>query len=82
MLYKKKPVEVEALIWDGNNYLEIKDFAEKNKVSVNYNTLYILTLEGMMKADIGDYIIKGVEGEIYPCKPNIFKKTYEVVNEL
>ena len=44
-------------------------------------TLMIKTLEGEHKASIGDYIIKGVNGEFYPCKPDIFEKTYEIVNE-
>lgn len=44
--------------------------------------LKIKTLEGVMTADIGDYIIKGVNGEFYPCKPDIFEKTYEEVKEL
>ncbi|MHC5253209.1 hypothetical protein ACYRFS_02320 [Listeria kieliensis] len=47
----------------------------------NYIVAYIHTLEGVMKAENGDYIIKGVKGEIYPCKPDIFKQTYEVVYE-
>ena len=42
---------------------------------------YIPTLEGNMKANIGDYIIKGINGEFYPCKPDIFDKTYEEVTE-
>lgn len=43
--------------------------------------MYIETLEGTMKASVGDYIIKGVNGEFYPCKPDIFEKTYEEVAE-
>ncbi len=45
------------------------------------NGLYIETLEGNMRADVGDYIIKGVNGEFYPCKPDIFEKTYEPVED-
>ena len=43
-------------------------------------TLTIHTLEGVMRASVGDYVIKGVNGELYPCKPDIFKKTYDVVD--
>ncbi|EGO2516077.1 hypothetical protein P003_01708 [Enterococcus faecalis EnGen0403] len=46
-----------------------------------YIVAYIKTLEGVMKADNGDIIIQGINGEIYPCKPDIFKKTYEIVEE-
>jgi hypothetical protein len=49
-------------------------------VKVNYPHLEIETLEGVMKADINDFIIQGVNGEIYPCKPDIFRKTYDDVN--
>jgi hypothetical protein len=81
--YRKKPVEIEALQWLGDNYKEIKDFCN---ISFGVNetsgfNLYVHTLEGIMKASIGDYIIKGVQGEFYPCKPDIFKETYDIVFE-
>jgi hypothetical protein len=75
--WRKKPVVVEAVQWLGNNQVEIisfcKDFA---RIDVG-NKLFITSLEGVMSASINDYIIKGVEGEFYPCKPDIFAKTYE-----
>ena len=86
MKYRKKPVIIEAIQWLGNNMKEIADFAgesanfevanEKEKQLFN---LSIQTLEGNMIASAGDYIIKGVNGEFYPCKPDIFEKTYEKV---
>lgn len=80
--YRKKPVIVEAVIWTGNNIDEIKELA-KNAVEhiifVN-NNLYIETLEGNMNVSVGDYVIKGITGEFYPCKPDIFKETYETVS--
>lgn len=50
-------------------------------LNYGWNDLYIETLEGVMHAEPGDYIIKGVNGEFYPCKPDIFEKTYERVEE-
>ena len=80
--YRKKPVIVEAVIWTGNNIDEVKELAKsavENIIFVNTN-LYIETLEGNMKVSVGDYIIKGIAGEFYPCKPDIFKETYETVS--
>ena len=80
--YRKKPVIVEAVIWTGNNIDEVKELAKsavENIIFVN-NNLYIETLEGNMNASVGDYIIKGIAGEFYPCKPDIFKQTYETVS--
>lgn len=76
--YKKKPVVISAVKWDGNNLQEITTFTD-NKAMVKNNTLIISTLEGNMVADIGSYIIKGVKGEYYPCKGDIFEDTYEEV---
>lgn len=83
--YRKKPVVIEAVQWSGNNLNEILDFM-KDKQPNYYEDdekklLTIQTLEGNMIASVGDYIIKGVQGEFYPCKPDIFKQTYEVVEE-
>jgi hypothetical protein len=78
--YRKKPVVIEAIKWDGNNYLQMDDFiGSNNNLYTKNKKLNIITLEGTMTANIGDYIIKGVEGEFYPCKPDIFHKTYEEV---
>ena len=84
MKYRKKPVVVEAIVWDGKNYREISDFAKSLKdtlVDPIAKKVYITTLEGTMTADIGDYIIKGIKGEFYPCKPDIFEKTYELITQ-
>ena len=84
---------IEAVQWNGLNLEEIKGFvggaliceisdaawkAGKGAPSVY---MEIKTLEGNHKCSIGDYIIKGVQGEFYPCKPDIFKQTYEQVEE-
>ena len=77
--YQKKPVVIEAVEWTGNqNSLnEIVAFCEHQVIVRNGNTLGIVTLEGVMEASVGDFIIKGVKGEFYPCKPDIFEQTYE-----
>lgn len=88
MKARKKPIEVECIQWTGNNENEIMNFCGRNAYYLcgftyenNNWELYIKTLEGDMKADPGDYIIKGVHGEYYPCKPDIFAETYEVIAE-
>ena len=95
MKYRKKPVVIEAIQWDGNNLKEVMEFIgsefsyEENTDYVtskfNYRKLtkklFINTLEGKMEVSEGDYIIKGIKGEFYPCKPDIFELTYEKVNE-
>jgi hypothetical protein len=90
--YRKKPVVIEAIEWTGKNLFEVITFTDgkpdlKNETAQDYWDSYkelvikkglkIYTLEGLMKADIGDYIIKGVKGEFYPCKPDIFLMTYD-----
>lgn len=75
--YHKKTVEVEAAQWIGDNIKEIEDFTKGNIVINEDNEIYIYTLEGVHLASIGDYIIKGIKGEFYPCKPDIFEQTYE-----
>lgn len=77
MKYRKKPVEIEAIKWNGDNLKEVLDFSKDAYLGKDDCTLFIETLEGDMKASIGDYIIKGVNGEFYPCKPDIFEKTYD-----
>ena len=94
MKYRKKPVVIEAIQWTGLNSEEIKEFAGE---SLTYDIIddawelgkgrphvfmKIKTLEGDMKVSKKDFIIKGVNGEVYPCKPDIFEKTYEEVLEL
>lgn len=78
--YKKKPVVIEAIRFIGSNYEEIKKFIGQNTLCSDLS-IVISTLEGDMVAQKGDYIIKGVQGEFYPCKPDIFEETYEVVSE-
>lgn len=81
---RKKPVEIETVQYDGENHMEIITWVgEPSNVGAtidkNENFLEINTLEGTMKASKGDYIIKGVQGEFYPCKPDIFEATYEIL---
>lgn len=85
--FRKKPVVIEALLVQSQyrNLQEIIDFVGSENVCPierrpNY-TLKIKTLEGDMSVNFGDWIIKGVNGEFYPCKPDIFAKTYEPVIE-
>jgi hypothetical protein len=79
--YTKKPVEIEALQWTGENTKEIVAFCSDcfSYQKDNVNVLVINTLEGTMKASIGDYVIKGIKGEFYACKPDIFVMTYDEV---
>lgn len=85
--YRKKPVEVEAIQFTRRNLNKIMDFTHCQMVITTEKrlngTMYgeIETLEGIMKVSENDYIIKGVNGEFYPCKPDIFEKTYEKVGE-
>ena len=88
MKYRKKPVVIEAIpfIDNADRIIEIQEFMGGDTIRVNYEDknnpyLKIETLEGIMKAPVGDYIIKGVNGEFYPCKPDIFEKTYERVTD-
>ena len=77
--YTKKPVTVEAVQFTGDNWQEIQRFVPESVRIYDMNGFRIKTLEGKMKVSTGDFIIKGVKGEFYPCKPDIFKKTYEKV---
>lgn len=91
MKYKKKPVIIDAIQFDGLNLEEIKLFVGDNIIYDIIDTAWqvgkgrphilmkIKTLEGDMNVSEMDYIIKGVNGEFYPCKPDIFYKTYEEV---
>ena len=82
--YRKKPVEIEAMLLDGNATQQqaVLDWVNSHEGGDAEPDLYlggmaIHTLEGTMHAAVGDYIIKGVQGEFYPCKPDIFHETYE-----
>ena len=80
MKYRKKPVVIDAIQFTGENHNEIADFIGKAGCRAhNTGSITISTLEGTMNASKGDFIIKGVNGEFYPCKPDIFEKTYEAV---
>ena len=81
--YRKKPVVIEAIQWDGTSEAlgEIVHWMNREVKNLEDNKLGIETLEGTMEASVGDFIIKGVHGEFYPCKPDIFEKTYERVDE-
>ena len=94
MKYRKKPVVIEAVQWTGKNHREMYGFLEGDTEGYiqPYGTnfyidhsavsggLVIKTLEGAHIASVGDFIIKGVKGELYPCKPDICAKTYESVD--
>lgn len=93
MKYRKKPVVIDAIQWNGKNHREMFDFLTNYELTNEFMStsgknfyidhdkikggLIIKTLEGEHLASIGDYIIKGVKGEFYPCKPDIFEQTYE-----
>jgi hypothetical protein len=86
--YRKKPVVIDAIRWSGTNLKEVIDFTglhpsaaqwtwDEYAEVVRTKGLKIFTLEGHHMATVGDYIIKGVKGEFYPCKPDIFVATYD-----
>lgn len=79
--YRKKPVVIEAIRLSEKTADDIMAWLDKDdaRFTAAYRRIFISTLEGDMRADYGDWIIKGVKGEFYPCKPDIFKQTYEAV---
>lgn len=91
MKYRKKPVVIEAIQWNGFNHSDIQRFANGDwRIEVEINDaayeagmgppsihMFVHTLEGVMEATKGDFIIRGIAGELYPCKPDIFEKSYE-----
>lgn len=85
--FRKKPVVIEAVQWTGQNWKEVYNFTIGGDGNSNTTgphpeeRISIHTLEGVMFADLGDWIIKGVKGEFYPCKPDIFEATYDAVEE-
>lgn len=84
-LYRKKPNIVEAFHWDGaeDKALEIINWIRSSRAEASYDRIglkiWIHTLEGTMSATPNDYIIKGIQGEFYPCKPDIFESSYDKV---
>lgn len=84
--YRKKPVVIDAVQWDGDpetlRLLPYSQPAECRIVPIKGSqALSIQTLEGTMRCEVGDWIIKGVKGELYPCKPDIFAATYEPAHD-
>lgn len=80
--YVKKPIPINAIQWTGKNHMELADFTHgKCLFTVGEPSIVIPTLEGNMKAYAGDYIVCGVDGEFYPCRQDIFLKTYEKIGE-
>jgi hypothetical protein len=90
-LYRKKPVVIEAIQLTEETAMVIAQwlvfYGQPHKIGwdtkdgARVNYIKIPTLEGTMKAVIGDYIIRGIKGEFYPCKPDVFEQTYELVKE-
>jgi len=96
-LFRKKPIEIEAVQWDGTaeGATPIIDWILSSDATATYrcsnpdrcaenggdtpHDIQIHTLEGVMTASVGDWIIRGVQGEFYPCKPDVFEATYEEI---
>lgn len=86
MKFRKKPVEIEAMRLTSGAFWDVYNWVEEHGAGVSEWDdeplgFKINTLEGVMWAREGDWVIKGVAGEFYPCKPDIFEMTYELVNE-
>lgn len=79
--FRKKPVVIEAMQLTADNPIEVRQWCDGVEWDDNPVEVKIRTLEGTMTASEGDWVIKGVKGEFYPCKPDIFAETYEPVEE-
>lgn len=82
MKYRKKPIVIDAVLWDGKTVTpELRSLYKKDRYPIvdPFGNLVLATPEGTMLGSPGDYIIRGIEGELYPCKPRIFESTYEPV---
>ena len=85
--FRKRPVVIRALMYDGSNHEEVFAFTVGQSIPSKVTNdafgqpVMIQTLEGWLKAQPGDLIIRGVKGEFYPCKPDIFVQTYEPVDQ-
>ena len=79
--YRKKPVVIEAIQYTKDNIHDILTFVGNDKMYYNPkdNEFYIRTLEGDHRLSVNDWVIKGIKGEFYPCKHDVFEKTYEPV---
>lgn len=85
MKYRKKPVVIEAVQFTGDNIKTVWDAFGAHSIYGPVEddpNAYILTLEGRMQCSPGDWILKGIQGEFYPCKPDIFDATYEPIDAL
>jgi hypothetical protein len=79
--FKKKPVEIEAIRWVGDNFEDVAKLAgDQAHIFPVDKSLRINTLEGIMECPVGWWVIKGIEGEIYSCKDSVFKSSYEQVD--
>lgn len=85
--YRKKPVEIEAVQFDGDNRRQVLSFIYPTMsedglrgAEVMALPIVIPTLEGDMNVSVGDWVIRGIKGEYYPCKPDIFEASYDVVS--
>lgn len=82
-LFRKKPIVIEARQFDGHNCIELLNWMRvpgANCIELHTTDHPVIhTLEGDMTTEVGDWIIKGVKGEFYPCKPDIFEASYEAV---
>lgn len=81
-IFQKRPVQIEARVYDRtadfDHAVDVAEWAGAERIE---GVHYIVTLEGKMEISDGDYVIKGIEGEMYPCKPRIFANSYEPVEE-
>lgn len=91
MTYRKKPVKIEAVKWEGDFIVNGENTApawvdraleDGTLFFEGQGELYVKTLEGDMRCGVGDYLIKGVNGELYPCKTDAFEATYEDADEI
>lgn len=80
--FRKKPVVIEAFQWDGTDIMaeHLRQWSDHQVRAHGGASCFVDTLEGTMEAKPGDYIIRGVQGEFYPCKPDIFEMTYEAAD--
>lgn len=80
--YRKKPIPIEARQYTGDNFLELQDWSNGHVERSIYDDdgILVYSLEGPMWFNEGDYIIKGIRGEFYPCQKDIFEETYEKVD--
>lgn len=80
MWYQKKPLVVQAIRFDGGWTKELEQFLGHNFLGEHEDGLHVLTLHGRSVAKPGDYLIRGIKNEVYPCKPDVFEKTYEPID--